>query len=75
MQEYGFSLTRILPYKDRIVNFVLIQDNAGQWKAVFLHILYSVIVLVQHIMMFECTVKILLWNVINLTHFYKWVNL
>ena len=27
MPEYGFSLTRILSYKDRIVNFVLIREN------------------------------------------------
>ena len=30
MREYGVSLTRILPYKDKIVDFVLIQENTGQ---------------------------------------------
>ena len=30
MQEYGFSLTRILPYKDRMVDdSVLIRENTG----------------------------------------------
>ena len=42
MREYGFSLTRILPYKDKIYDFVLIQENKGQWKPVFSRILYSV---------------------------------
>ena len=32
MQKYGFSVTRILPYKDKIVNSVLIWENTGQWK-------------------------------------------
>ena len=41
MQEYGFPLTRILPYKDRIYDSVLIRENTGQWKPVFLHILCS----------------------------------
>ena len=27
MQEYGFSLARILPYKDRIVDSVFIREN------------------------------------------------
>ena len=30
MREYGFSLTRILPFKDKIVDFVPIQENTGQ---------------------------------------------
>ena len=41
MREYGFSLTCILPYKDRIYNYVLIREKTGQWKPVFSHILYS----------------------------------
>ena len=32
MREYGFSLTRILPYKNRIVDSVLIRENTGQCK-------------------------------------------
>ena len=36
MREYGFSLTRILPYKDKIYDFVLIRENP-----VFSHILCS----------------------------------
>ena len=28
MQEYGFYLTRILQYKDKIVDFVVIRENA-----------------------------------------------
>ena len=39
MQEYGFSLTRTLPYKARNVYSLLIPDNTGQWKPVFSHIL------------------------------------
>ena len=35
MREYGFSLTRILPYKDS----VLIWENVFQWKPLFSHIL------------------------------------
>ena len=31
MQEYGFSLTRTLPYKARNVDSVLIPDNTGQF--------------------------------------------
>ena len=30
MQEYGFSLIRILPYKDGIVDFFIIRENAGR---------------------------------------------
>ena len=30
MREYGFSLTRILPYKDKIHDFALIPENTGQ---------------------------------------------
>ena len=39
MQEYGFLLTRILPYED---DSVFIRENPDQWKPVFLHILRSV---------------------------------
>ena len=39
MPKYGFSLTRILPYKAWIVDFVLIRDNTGQRKLVFQYIL------------------------------------
>ena len=30
MREYGFSLTRFLPYKDRNVDSELIRENTGQ---------------------------------------------
>ena len=30
MPEYRFSPTRVFPYKDRIFDSVLIQENAGQ---------------------------------------------
>ena len=36
MQEYGFLLILL------ILDSVLIRENAGQWKPLFLHILYSV---------------------------------
>ena len=42
MPEYGFSLTGIIPYKDRIVDFVLIWKNTCQGKPVFWHILLNV---------------------------------
>ena len=32
---YGFSLTRILPYKDKIYDFVIIRENTGHRKSVF----------------------------------------
>ena len=49
MSEYGFSLTRTIPYKDRIFDFVFIEKYAGQWKPVFWHILRNV--------NFECMVN------------------
>ena len=42
MWEYGFSLTGILPYKNKIYDFVIIRENTGQWKPVISHILWSV---------------------------------
>ena len=39
MEEYGFSLNRIIQYKGRIVYSVLTQENMGQRKLVFSHIL------------------------------------
>ena len=39
MPQYGFSLKRILPYKHRIVESVLIQGGRGQLKPVFWQIL------------------------------------
>ena len=41
MREYGFSVTCILPYNDTVYDFVLIRENTGHWKPVFLHILCS----------------------------------
>ena len=38
MQEYGFSVARILPNKDKIVDCVVIRENTGHWKPVFSHI-------------------------------------
>ena len=32
MPEYGFSLARIFPYKDRIGDFVFMWESAGQKK-------------------------------------------
>ena len=43
MQEYGFSLTGIFPYKNRIYDSDLIRENMGQWKPLFSYILCSVI--------------------------------
>ena len=42
MQECWFSLTRIFPYKDEILDSVFIQENTGQRRNVFSHILHSV---------------------------------
>ena len=33
--EFGFSPTRIFPYKNRIVDSVLIEENTDQRKPVF----------------------------------------
>ena len=41
MQERGFSRPLVLPYKERLVDFVLEWENMGQWKTVFSHILCS----------------------------------
>ena len=45
MPEYGFSLTRTFPYKDRIkdrtYDSALIQENIGQKKPVLWHFLRS----------------------------------
>ena len=35
MREYEFSLTRVLPYKDKIYDFVFISENTSQWKPLF----------------------------------------
>ena len=35
MREYGFSLTRIFPNKDRIVDTILIRENTAQRKPAF----------------------------------------
>ena len=42
IREYEFSLTRILPYNDKIYDSVLIRENTDQWKPVPLHVLPSV---------------------------------
>ena len=60
MREYGFSLTRILPYKDRIYDFILRRENTGQWKPVISHILCSVF-LVQTQRCIQNPVKHLRW--------------
>ena len=39
MPEYGFSLTCIFRYKDRIYDYVLIRGDTGQKKPVFWNIL------------------------------------
>ena len=41
MPEYRFSLTRIFPYKDRIYDYVLIQEVTCYRKPVFWNILPS----------------------------------
>ena len=41
MPEYGFSMTCIIPYKDRIFDSVLIREYTGQRKPVLWHILGS----------------------------------
>ena len=41
MPEYGFPLTRIFLYEDRIEASVLIRENAGHRKPAFWHILRS----------------------------------
>ena len=45
LREYGFSLTRILPYRDRIVDSVLVRENTGSMnthiRPYFMHCLSS----------------------------------
>ena len=41
MREYEFLLTRLVLYKDRIVDFVFIQESKGQWKP-YSRIFYAV---------------------------------
>ena len=41
MLEYGFSLTRIFPYQNTIIDSVLKPENTGHRKPVFRHILRS----------------------------------
>ena len=41
MLEYKFHLTRIFPYKYRIVDYVLMRENMSQRKPVLWHILQS----------------------------------
>ena len=41
MPEYWLSVSRIFPYKDRIVDYVLLREKTDQKKPVFLHILRS----------------------------------
>ena len=43
MPDYRFSLTLILPYKNKIEDFVIMGEHAGQRKPVLWHILRSVI--------------------------------
>ena len=42
-QEYGFSLTFLFPYKDRIIDSVLMRENTGQGKPAFSHVLRNVL--------------------------------
>ena len=41
MQEYGFPLTHIFPYRDRIKNFCPYTGKYGSTKIVIWHILHS----------------------------------
>lgn len=41
ISKYRFSVTRIFPYKDKIIDSVLIRENTGQRKLVCLYILRS----------------------------------
>ena len=42
MGEYEFSLTSTLPYKDSIIDSLLMRENTGQWNTIFSHIVRSV---------------------------------
>ena len=39
MSEYGFSLTRLFPNKNKIYDSILIRENTDQIKPVLSHIL------------------------------------
>ena len=40
MPEFGFSLTRVLPYKDKTVHSAVIWENTGQ-RNPYSHIFYA----------------------------------
>ena len=43
--EYGFSLTRLFPYKDSICDSDVIREYTGHRKPEFCHILHSELVM------------------------------
>ena len=51
-----FTDPYFLPYKDRIVDSLLIRENTGSWKAVFSHILCSAFsIITVHLWIHHCT--------------------
>ena len=53
MPGYGFPLTRIVSYKNIIVDSVFIQENIGQWKSLFSHIF--VVVMIKRLKLYAIT--------------------
>lgn len=67
MQECGFTTTRILSYKGRINDTVLIRENTDQSKTVFSHIFLQCIAFRDMFSLFEImflrdTIGFLLFN-------------
>ena len=58
MAEYGFSLTRIFTYKDRIYDSVLILENTGQ-KNAYLDVFHTAIIILYASQIYEKQVYLL----------------
>ena len=67
MPEYGFFLTCISPYKDRIYDYVLTREETGQRKPVYCNILRSGSLTLQNTSEQLVSRKILMCRCISLT--------
>ena len=71
MPGYGFSLTWLFPYKDRIVDSVLVREYAGQRKTVICYILHSISMSLSQI----SKKKLIYWTISLLNHASSWYQL
>ena len=68
MPEHEFSLIRIFLYMDSIYDSVLVQENTGHRKPVFLHVLCSANFFVFSL---QNKLKTLFWKIVLLKYFAK----